>query len=115
MSDGIVFVNEFNSEDWFGGVKGGCFLDTGSQLSQRRHKKREVLPLTTRKLLDQSFWKQCGKAVWKAAVPTASEISCSCSDSKRNVSYPCFAKHPSESHISLNVTADATMPMLKSQ
>lgn len=115
MPDGIVFVNEFNRKDWFGGVKRGCFLDTRSQLSQRRHEKREALPHTTRRLLDQSFWRQCEKAVWKAAVPTANGISCSCSDSKRTVSYPCFAKHPSASHMSLDVTADATMPILKSQ
>lgn len=115
MPDGIVFVNEFNRKDWFGGVKRGCFLDARSQLSQPRHKKREALLLTTRKLLDQSFLRQCEKAIWKAAVPTANGISCSCSDLNRTVSNPCFAKHPSASHISLDITADATMPILKSR
>lgn len=30
MSDGIVFVNEFDRKYWFGGVKRGSFLDTRS-------------------------------------------------------------------------------------
>ena len=115
MSDCIVFVDEFNRKDWFRGVWRDCFLDTGSQLSQRRHKKREARPLTRRKLLDQSFWRQSEKVVGTAAVPTANGLSCSCSDLKRTVSYPCFAKRPSESHHSLSVTADATMSILNSQ
>lgn len=94
---------------------GAAFLILGLNYHNVDTKKREALPLTTRKLLDQSFLRQCEKAVWKAAVPTASGISCSCSDSKRTVSYPCFAKHPSASHMSLGITADATMPIFKSQ